>query len=226
MATTVNNQETTVAAEILDTVLSQVHGAEQDHVELNLRNTIREFLQKSKAWRDDLTITAKADRERYYLNPVDQWSMVAAVLNVFLDGNRVSPVGDQARDVWYNFRYTDTGTGNASGRYIVHQNKELVISPAPAADGQLVVGVSLQILPSKTAVPDFIGQQYFDAIVCGTLARLHGEHAKPYSSIERSQLERKQFLSEVKRARDIANRYYTTGSSGWRFPYFASGGHR
>ena len=200
---------TTIADDILNTVLGMAPTATQPHIDLQIRNTVREFLQKSLCWREVLKTKTLVGKTKYYLNPVDAYAIVSQVIEVTLDGVPLAKPGHAI---------------NSLGSYIIENNKDLILTHAPKKAGlPLWIGVALQMKPGITAIPDFVGQQYFDGIVSGTMARLHGENAKAYSSLERSDVERKKFLAEVVRARDAAAKMYTRGTSGWKFPYFASG---
>jgi len=214
---------TSIGSDIVNTVASQVPGVVQHHIELQFRNTVRDFLLRSNSWREVIGVTTRANKKEYLLDPVDQNSQVNYVLSVYKGGLPLRPIGfspvpDEA------FFESESGTTN---QYYVKETNTLGLQPTPRSDSDtpknIQVLVSLLVRPGIVAVPDYLATHFFDGIVSGILYRLMNQPNKPYTSTTLAKANRTTYFSEVNRARDEADRFWTTGPSAWRFPGFASG---
>lgn len=96
-------------------------------------------------------------------------------------------------------------------------------TPASERDGEALLALKPASFDAVNAggVPD-LWSTWFQAILDGTLMRLYGQPAKPYSSPQLAQFHGRKYSAGVVSARGIAIRSYTNGPR-WQYPYFAAG---
>lgn len=183
------------ATRIYDNIMAVLPGVQLSAIKMQLWNTIEEFSLRSTVLRDTVNWIIAAGSDRVDLNPYDENLLVCWVL------------GQQGL-----FRWT-------------------VLSPGTLVDltgetAQTRTGTALVALkPASFAVtlPDTLWSTWFEVILDGTLARLYGQPARPYSSIQLASYHLGRYRGGVNRARHTAQR---ASMPTWRFPYFARGRRR
>jgi len=78
--------------------------------------------------------------------------------------------------------------------------------------------LALKPVSFTTNLPPELFDQWFETILDGTLFRLYGSPAKPYSSPQLAAFHGGKYRGGVGRARAIADKQYTNGSGRWNFP--------
>jgi len=75
-----------------------------------------------------------------------------------------------------------------------------------------------------TDLPQEMWSNWFETLLDGTMFRLYGMPAKPWSSPQNAQYHGTRFRQGINRARDIAERQHSNQQSPFRaYPYFAHG---
>jgi hypothetical protein len=94
--------------------------------------------------------------------------------------------------------------------------------PTAARSGSALL--ALKPVSFDVDLPQEMWSTWFETILDGTLFRLYGMPAKPWSSPQLSQYHGSRFRMGINRARDIAERLHSNQQSPFRaFPYFARG---
>lgn len=180
--------------ETLDTILQdtlpQLPGAVRAVAERELRLTMREFFERSYAWRTTIeAIDAPAGDTAVWLqdaNDGDANSDVIAILQVRLDsdpggqGNNrrvLTPVGFKPAMEYTNQNYP-------LGWRMTSNADEFKLYPllTTAITGGLEVDVALMPKMDAAIFPRQITSKFYDAIVEGFLARMYMHPNKPYSA--------------------------------------------
>lgn len=83
--------------------------------------------------------------------------------------------------------------------------------------------LALKPLSLDSELPPGFWSSWFETLLDGTLFRLYGQPAKPWSSPPLAQYHGTRFRMGMNRARDIVNRGHSGQQPYWRFPLFATG---
>lgn len=187
-------------AELLyDNVQMQVPAVALAAIKLALWNTIEDFYQQSTARQEHVFWKMAAGVQTIDFNPFDATWLVAWVLHFNgLSSAKIEPPG-LLRDLTFPVPETER-SGEAW----------LALKPV-SFDAVIACGA-----------PE-LWSMWFETILSGTLYRLYGQPAKPYSSPQLAQFHGRAYRSGVAQARDIARRGFSDGGGNWRFPYFAGG---
>ena len=171
--------------ESLDTILKdtipELPGVVRAVAERELRLTLREFFERSYAWRTVLTgLDAPAGLTPIQLtdaNDGDANSDVIAILHVVYNG---TPIGKYAAKP----PRTDAPSDQPTGYYMTSNSDEIQLYPplANASTGLLDVYVALTPKIDATTFPRQISTKFYDVLRTGFLARMYGHPNKPYSA--------------------------------------------
>lgn len=149
-------------------LLPLVPGCPEPVAELALRRAAQRFCELTRAWRVEMDpVILVADIDVYDLELPSATELVrieAAALNG--QRLRVAPV-DEA------------GGGRSQLRCL--DGRQIVLEPAPAGPGSLVVTASVKPGDSALALEDFMVGQHRDLIARGAAARLKQQPGKTYS---------------------------------------------
>ncbi len=182
---------------VMDNVLLTLPAATEPLIKVALWNTIEEFAIRSTYFRQRVSWVMGISVPTVDFNPYDAEMTVVWVLEVTgLTHYRVQP----------------------PARLIDLQR------PMTARDGTALLvlkPVSFECL-CGCSLPE-LWSTWFETILDGTLFRLYGMPAKPWSSPQLSQYHGTRFRQGLNRARDIANRLHTDQQYYWRYPLFARG---
>lgn len=178
--------------ESLDTFLKdtlpQLPGVIREVAERELRLTMREFFERTYAWRATFTdIDAPAGETPILLDSAttgDNNADVVAILRVkyhtdgtATSGHYLSPIGHKpARSL--------TNSGLPQGYYMSSNPDEFILYPnldSPQVDG-IEVDVALTPKIDATVLPRQVTSKFYDAILDGFLGRMYSHPNKPYSA--------------------------------------------
>jgi len=196
----------------MDTLRTRLPGADDNVINLELRNAIREFCTQSGAFLKRVELALKQDKNEYNLNPqpegnvlwVHQIYSAKGFEYVLVDDERLARVG-------MNRAYCPSpGT--------------IQISPTPDADADkkdgLVVWVGM--VPNfnivNLTVPDEFETAWFDHILDGALFRMHSQHKRPWTNPLSAQYHAKRFRNGMAQARDVTRRRFSNAESSFLFP--------
>ena len=185
---------------IYDNVLAVLPATTQPLIQLALWNSVEEFCLRSQYF-----------RERIY------WQMAPGVYQV--DFN---PFSASQLVSWVLSQY-----GLTSFRIVPPAILEDLQTPPNAArTGWAIVALtptSFDALQKSASFPE-LWTTWFETMLDGTMFRLTGQPAKPWSSTQLAQYHGARFRMGINRARDIAERLHSDQQSPRRtYPYFAHG---
>ena len=169
-------------------------------VESEIKRAVIEFCRYSGIWRSNRVIETEAGVSEYRLR-TERGGRVHDVLRVA----RVRPDGSESTLL---ARVGMAEIGRVISEYRAYSVNEttgrLVIASTPKSPGQLRVYAKLVPARDSQEFPDFIAEEWQDAIVQGALWKLLSWSNKPWSSRERSEDCRRAFYDEATRARQRA----------------------
>lgn len=205
---------TPAVARIIDTARLQAPGALEGILRLEFFNALKEFLQRTDAWREDVTIPVQANWPTYELPAFSQ-----ALVNrlMWLEGQvNANPSGPP------QYGPQRTGWLEQAGQIAL-----LKIDP-PSSNETWTAHIALTVcdptdsegLPS---LPAWIVEKYHDYLASGVLARLCAHPGKPYSNQQIAMLHGRRFSEGVSLAKKEARQGHLFDGQRWGFPQtFAS----
>jgi hypothetical protein len=209
---------------ITQQVLQQCPGCPDTLAESVLQNVIRDFYYKSTGWREVIgPYTIVPGVQNIALNPVDQYSQVHLVLDVFVypdtsGGNTPRHLNPAARQIFGN----QTG---APLTYSLQGSDTLVLYPIPDQlyGNILYIYASLMPVLNVGQLPNISITHHFDGLFYGTLHRLCSMPNKSWTVKDRDTLNDWKRMAAQNRllARDIAERGFSPADGKLWFPNFA-----
>lgn len=174
----------------------------------------REFFEQSAAWRVVIGPRAMiANKKRYYMSPFDAYANIVRVFDVELNGCTLRK---------YNRR--PAGEELASDRpfgWFLDNPEQVRLWPASSTNeaNALTFYVALTPKQSVTHLPRVAATHFYDAIRDGTLGRLYGHPAKPYSDTVRAQYHLNRFRAAIGKYAGAAKGGFANAPS-WGYPRF------
>ena len=230
---------------IMQTLRTRVGGATDPMLELELFNTIDEFLRRTMAWKEEESVIPSDGVDEYPI-PVPADSTLVRVIGVAYNGAPVIPNSTSSAitqsstgilvpemtfpDGDANFVPFRTDLDQATGLFSYSLFKPNYISvsnqPTPVGDYPLVMTVVLSVSMSclecdscgDWAIPEWMYEMYFQDWTDGTLARLYGMPNKPWSNLGLAQYHLKRFRNEMAFRKQEAMRGFAYNVPTWRFP--------
>lgn len=208
---------------IVNKILLEQPAAPDSLVAAKLDDTLRDFYTNSGAWREVIgPYNLVAGREDVFLNPVDQYSQLQYVLDVYLYPS--TPGGTQELHLGVSpCKLYNITPAPAPMYYWMETPDHMHIYPAPPTNLGQILYIYAILLPltNTTRLPNIAITHHLDALMWGTLARLCRMPKKPWSDKDAAAEYQKMFNREKLRWRDVANRSYSKATPPWRFPSFA-----
>lgn len=198
-------------------IAAKVPGAVEGYIYDQLKLVIKDFFQRTKAWRTIIgPFTIEADDGIYCLNPVDAYSNVIQVLAVTGNGRPLVQVDQRVLPRLFNYSPSD----NAPSRYYLEPYHTIKLWPVPAKDVEdlYVTAALTPRLRSDNRIADWVVDQCYEVIKAGTLQRLHEEPDKMYSNTAKAEYWGKKYRSELARSRSVGAQGYGEVPQPWGFP--------
>jgi hypothetical protein len=177
-------------------ILPVVRGCDSDVVDFHTRQAAIEFCRRSQCWRVEIPIGVVVDQPTYVLPVPDGASIsklhAAVLLNV--DGVEC----DEFKPVPPAFG-REMVRNNRSGSlvFLSDDGLSLTVSPTPSVAGaQILASVALKPSQASATFPDFLFEQYVDAIAAGALARLLDLPRTNWRDTGEAQTQRNKFTTE------------------------------
>lgn len=198
-------------------ILSKVPGAIEGYIYDQLKLTIKDFFQRTKAWRRFIgPFTGAANDGTICLNPVDAYSNVIQVLQVTRDLSTLVQT-----DLRMLPRLVTPGQNTKTpSRFYLEPYHTIHLHPVPTDDIEDVY-VTVALTPrlrTDNRIPQEVIDQHYEAIKAGCLQRLYEEPDKLYSNVEKSEYWGKRYRSEMARSRSVADQGYGETAQPWAFP--------
>lgn len=207
----------------INKILTEMPAAPDTLVASKLDDCLRDFYTNTGAWREVIgPYNLVAGREDVFLNPVDQYSQVQTVLDVWLFP--ATPGGNQEQHLGVsNKKLFGLTPAPAPLWYWMESPDHMHVYPAPPTNlGQILFVYAIKLpLTNTTRLPTIAITHHSDALMWGTLSRLCMMPKKPWSDKDAAAEYMKLYRRECLRARDFANRSYSKSTPPWRYPGFA-----
>ncbi len=230
---------------IMQTLRTRVPGAADPMLELELFNTIDEFLRRTMAWKEEESLFLSEGNEEYPI-PMPADATLVRVLGVTYDGSPVpasssssitqSSTGVLVPEMTFpdgdaNFLPFKTDLDQASGifSYSIFKPNYISVNNVPnPVDGNIpmIMVVALSVAQgclecdscADWAIPDWMYDMYFQDWVDGVLGRMYSMPAKPWSNTVLAQYHMKRFRNEMAFRKQEAARGFSYNTPTWRFP--------
>jgi hypothetical protein len=213
-------------------------------LELELFNTIDEFLRRTMAWKEQESVFL-ADGVNEYPIPMPADATLVRVLGVSYDGSPVpsssSSVVTQSStgvlvpemtfpdgDANYLPFKSDLDTGTGIFSYALFKPNYISVNnlPTPAGDMPMLMTVALSVSMgcldcescSDWAIPDWMYDMFFQDWLDGVLGRMYAMPSKPWSNLQLAQYHSKRFRNEMAFRKQEAQRGYAYNVPTWRYP--------
>jgi hypothetical protein len=232
---------------LMQTLRTQVPGATDDMLQLQLFNVMDEFFRRTLAWRYGTEIQLTQDTLEYnFTTPPD--AAVVRMIGVTHQGLPMQPMGTAGSggggtlalgrygsefmfpdgDSRYGPELLGPPAGASSFSYAIYRPDVISITLNPDVEA---VKYPLQAIMALTldkgclecdcadwAVEEWMYDAFFQDWLDGTLSKMYGMPAKPWSSAVHAQYHAKRFRNEMAFRKQDSNRGYAYGVAGWRFP--------
>lgn len=181
---------------IYDNVQTMLPGVSVPGIKMALWNTIEEFAQRTLVLRRDFDWTMGPGTVEITFNPIDADTLTCAIVGV---------TGIN------NYRIDDPATLVDRGNTAVTRIGTVTVATKPSG--------------FEANMPEVLFGKWFETMLDGTLYRLYGQPAKPWSSTGLGAYHARRYRSGLVQARAAGlNRFGEQNT--WRFPPFASGRRR
>ena len=192
--------------------LPRTPGAVRSVAKRELINAAREFFRESGVWLHlDEGIDFVAGTYAYTATPPDSNSEILQIYSIERNGLPMTPKVERPTGE------RESGTP----LYWTADKAAFSIWPTPVNGDTTVIVRSILIPTAGTSVlPDMAASKYYEAILDGSLARMYGHPAKPYSNPAYATYHLNRFRNAIGVA---AGERKTGGFSGqnWQYPSFA-----
>jgi hypothetical protein len=197
-------------------------GATMPMVQMEFRNTLRQFFQETNAWVEDVEFVAHPNTVSYDVIPEGQAKAVR-LMGVFNpDLPRLSN-GDSDRPSEFTFGALGSSPVNGA---MMNDLEQVTIPYGPTAPQTYIARVAMTVNQDvdpegNPFFPRWVLDRYNETLVDGTLARMHAQSAKPYSNPQMAAFYFRKFTGGLAAARNYISKANIYGGQRWRFPRFA-----
>jgi hypothetical protein len=227
---------------IMQTLRTRVPGATDDMLELELFNTIDEFLRRTNAWKYQTSVDISTGDTDYALN-VPNDAITIRVMKAEYNGVPViatqswvvqSSIGTLVPeqqfpdgDAMFSPFQTDITPPSQLFTYALYRPNYVTVTNPPSDEPLypfiLVVSLSLErgcleCACGDWSVPDWMFDTYFQDWEDGVLGRLFSMQSKPWSNTVLAQYHGKRFRNEMAFRKQEAARGFEYAVQTWRYP--------
>lgn len=228
---------------IMQTLRTRVAGAADPMIELELFNSIDEFLRRTMTWKYSTDIQLQEGEDEYALGlPGD--SVLVRLLGASYNGTPVpsstsssvtqSSTGVLVPEATFpdgdaNFLPFTTDLDHASGLFSYSLFKPNYISVSNQPSGSQLLPLSLAMALSISPgclecdcgswdLPEWMFEMYFQDWLDGTLGRLYSMPSKPWTNLQLAQYHGRRFRNEMAFRKQEAARGFVYNVPTWQFP--------
>jgi hypothetical protein len=173
-------------------------------IEQHAVRAIRTLCERSRVWREW--------QGEYLDEGIEEYPLETDTGEIFAVENVQTDKGVRLRPLDYELPGQDNdnmhGISGVVG-YTFKHPQTLWIQGTPTQNEDIFLEVILRPKMSDTEIPDWLAEQYEDAIVAGTLSRLMMVAAKPWFNAELSAYHKREFGRGISQARADAIRRHT-----------------
>lgn len=229
---------------LLQTLRVHAPGVTDALLQLEIFNTLDEFFIRTSAWREFSDVDLQLNTLEYDLD-VPAGARIVRIMQVQhngipvpsaqSDGITSSSLGTLLPELTFpdgdaEFAFSESDIIGTSGpfTYAIFRPDYISITVPPSPDQlnfplKVVMALSiskdnLELDAGDWQLPDWMYDMYFQDWLDGVLAKLYAMPAKPWSNKELTILHGKKFRAAMGQRKQEANRGFTYGQPGWRFP--------
>jgi hypothetical protein len=190
---------------IMDQLRLKLPGALDGVTQIELWNTVDDFLCRTNVWIADTEVKLKPDKIQADLDSPTAGASIWRLMELRNEDGSHYPVA-----AWIPV------PGTLQFASPSNEAKVLVATVA------LTIGDpgKRQVYPD---MPDWIWSDYYDVLIDGTIGRMYGQPAKPYSNPQMAAYHLKSFTSGVNQSKWMASRGRRMEGQRWRFPQSYAG---
>jgi hypothetical protein len=154
-----------------------------------LRQSSIAFCEQSLAWQaEHQPVFVMAGIAEYAFSP-PAGAVVHAITHAALDGEKIESFAGEKNITIRNWR-RQTG----KPLYVLGGPSSLTLVPTPDSNGVLAITVALKPSATSTGIDGAIFQEYREAIIHGSMARLMLSPKKPYTDLQLAAYHQQQFI--------------------------------
>ena len=175
-------------SDLLPFILPELPGCSDPLAEQHIRSAVIDFCAQSKLWRvAQDPIGVYAGQAEYDIDLPTGTSLVQ-IMSCLVDGAPISPTSSDQLDADYP-RWQKVG-GRAQW-FLQFVPTSFFIAPVPDTSIESGITMMLSVKPSRASAgfPDWIADQYHDALVAGAKARLMRQAGRPWSNPQQAMFE-------------------------------------
>lgn len=154
-----------------------------------------ELCEKALIWREIQTAYSIVSGTRDYTYTAPAGARVFKCMSAELDGVPVDWETPENLDLWFPGWRLPASTVQTGGTFALTQisTTAFMLVPKPSANGTLILDVAYSPLKTATSLPDFLYQDYYEAIAAGAKARLQIMNDKPWTELTQAAVNAKLF---------------------------------
>ena len=199
---------------LFDTARAHLPGAMDGGMHLELFNTLREFLNRSNIWVDEIPFRTSNTRQGYEITTAQPSALINRLM--WIEGKR-DPRGSytHAYPTGVSYRGQLIGAGKPTA--------EIVIDGLPGQGEIWYAHVAL--VPTDPTgptglprIPDDIIDGHFETILSGLLERMMIQPSKPYSNIQGASYHGHRFRAGTNQAKNAHLHGDVFRGQAWRYP--------
>jgi hypothetical protein len=183
---------------LFDNLRVALPGVTDNALKLELYNVLDDFCRDASVWRETIEVPLIEGMDTYLVTPA---------------GTEITRV--------YNIDHATLDVANATyefGQLLFDQAPTLADTEAPAYLTVALTPALTQGADPENMLPEDMWSLWHRAILSGTMARMMGQPAKPYSNPQQAVLRHTEYVQQ----KAVAKRYTETGGQPgaqlWRFP--------
>jgi hypothetical protein len=176
-------------SDFYDLLMPDLPGCPPAAADSALRQSSITFCEQSLAWQaEHQPVFVMGGIAEYVLSP-PEGTVVHTITHAALDGEEIEPFTSERNITIRNWR-RQTG----KPRYVLGGPSSLTLVPAPDINGILTITVALKPSATSTGIDGALFQEYREAIIHGSMARLMLSPKKPYTDIQLAAYHQQQFI--------------------------------
>lgn len=230
---------------LMQTIKTRCPGAAEELIKLEVFNTLDEFFRRTTAWRLNDTITLTEGETDYDIGvPVN--AAIVLVISVTHNGVVVAPAAAQGQtvislgtivpeltfpDADAEFVPFQSDIVGGAFTYAMFRPDFISIANPPTVEQlkfplRAIFALSihrdaLEIDAGDWVLEDWMYDMFFQDWLDGVLRSFYGMPSKPWTNVQLAAYHGKRFRSALAQRKAQANKGFTYGQAGWRFPRWA-----
>lgn len=182
--------------------------------ERQLLRSLREFAEKTRAWRENLTITTVAGDATIDLTTLlPAFTELVDVISIRNIGGSAPPI--PRTFIWLDKNVSDWRSSTALDAkwFVLDGNNTVRLVPTPSAEviDHYTMRLALKPMIGATAIDDVILNKYDEVLIHGALSKLFAMPRKPWTDASLAGFHLSLFMAAIPGARTAAAEEFQTG---------------